>query len=126
MDFSLEAIKLLDYISEKLGIVIDWNSENIVPALQDMAGKYIRYEITTSIMWIVVLLFADIALIILIRNGIKSGTEESQAYAICGIALLLGPIAVQISQVLDIVRCVVFPEYQIFNYLQEIVKQSLK
>lgn len=124
MSFSSEAIKLLDYISKEFGIVVEWSSKSVIPVLQDIAGKYIRYEIATSIVWIIVLLLAEIVLIILARKDIKDwDTEVIQVYAICGIVLLLLPI---VMQVFDIIRCVVFPEYQIFNYLQEVVKQLTK
>ena len=53
MKFSEEIINVLDYICKKLGIAIDWTSENVIPYTQDLCARYIQYEIFTSIVWMV-------------------------------------------------------------------------
>jgi hypothetical protein len=50
---SQEIINVLDYLCKKFGIVIDWTSENVMPYLQDLCARYIKFEIHTSIMWII-------------------------------------------------------------------------
>ena len=42
---SEEIIKVFDYLGEKLGIVIDWTQENILPYLQDLLGRYVTFNI---------------------------------------------------------------------------------
>ena len=51
---SEEVIKVLDALAEKFGIAIDWTSANVFPYLQQLCGKYVRYEIVTSIVWMLV------------------------------------------------------------------------
>ena len=46
---SEEIIKILDALTNKFGIVIDWTSENIIPYMQQLFEKYINYEIATSV-----------------------------------------------------------------------------
>ena len=50
---SEEIIKILNILSEKIGISIDWTQENIIPYLEQLFPKYVNYEIATSIVWIV-------------------------------------------------------------------------
>ena len=49
---SEEIIKVLDYLGEQLGIVIDWSSENVWPQVMDILGRYRLLEIISTCMWI--------------------------------------------------------------------------
>lgn len=51
---SEEIIKVLDNLCEKFGIAIDWTSQNVVPYLKELVGRFINYEVVTSIFWIIV------------------------------------------------------------------------
>ena len=53
MSFSQEIINVLNYLGQKFGIAIDWTSENVMPYLQELAARYIKYEIFTSIAWMI-------------------------------------------------------------------------
>ena len=53
MQLSNEIIKVLEYLGEKIGITIDWTSNNAIPYLEQLCGKFIKWEIGTSIGWIV-------------------------------------------------------------------------
>jgi len=44
-----EIIKVLDNLGEKFGIAIDWSSANVVPYLQDLMTRIVKYETYTSI-----------------------------------------------------------------------------
>lgn len=48
-----EIIKVLDYLGTQFGIAIDWSDKNVMPYLQELANKYIHYELATSIAFIV-------------------------------------------------------------------------
>lgn len=45
-----EIIKILDDLGQRFGIAIDWSSQNVMPYLQDLISRYIKYETMTSIM----------------------------------------------------------------------------
>lgn len=40
-----EIIKVLDYISGKLGIAVDWTAENVLPYAREILADYVLYEI---------------------------------------------------------------------------------
>lgn len=120
MSFSSEAISLIDYIASKFGVAIDWSNENILPIVQNLAGKYITWEISTSIAWIVIALILEIILIVIIRNDLEYWkTDIVFVFGIMGV-IVLTPVA--IFQIFDIIKCLTFPELQIIQYLQKIVR----
>ena len=53
MTISSQIIEVLNDICKKFGIAIDWSQENILPYLQELAGKYISWEIATSVAWLI-------------------------------------------------------------------------
>ena len=50
---SEEIIKVLDALAEKFGLAVDWTASNVIPYLEQLCGKYVNYEMVTSIVWIV-------------------------------------------------------------------------
>lgn len=49
---SEEIIKVLDVLAEKFGLAVDWTSANVIPYLEQLCGKYVNYEIATSVVWL--------------------------------------------------------------------------
>lgn len=63
-----EIINVLNYLGEKLGIAIDWTSENVWPQVMDILGRYRLLEIVFSCLWIVVqAAFIVYALVVLVK-----------------------------------------------------------
>lgn len=68
LTISENIIAVLDAVSKKLGIAVDWASDNVMPYLKDIAARIVQYELTTSIIWIIV------ASILLVITGLTSRT----------------------------------------------------
>ena len=68
MVVSEQIIQVLDNLCMKLGLAIDWTSENVAPYLTVLCTKLVSYEIWTSVAWLV---FATIPLIIVISFTVK-------------------------------------------------------
>lgn len=47
-------IEVLDYLGEKIGLAIDWTTENVYPQVIEFMGRYRTYEIVTDIIWILI------------------------------------------------------------------------
>ena len=45
---SQQIIEVLDYLFEKFGIAIDWTSENVMPYIQELAGKIVTYNVVSN------------------------------------------------------------------------------
>ena len=45
-----EIIKVLDDLSQRFGIAVDWTSSNALPYLQELTKKYVNYKLAMSAM----------------------------------------------------------------------------
>ena len=118
-----EVIKILDALTELLGLAIDWSSSNVLPYFQQLCNKYIKYEIATSIIWIVI----GIVLLLGGRYLFKKREYlDDMFFGISGMTIVVIIIVVLTggfmitTQVFDIATCITFPEKMIFYELQNI------
>lgn len=123
MTISSQIIEVLDDLCRRFGIVIDWSAENVMPYLQELAGKFISWEIATSKMWIVVAAIAIILGVIVFAVDIKISFMDGFG-AVIGFILVFIAIAVAVCQVYDILTCIHFPEKMIFNYVSNMLSTS--
>ena len=120
---SEEIIKVLDALAEKFGLAVDWTSANVIPYLEQLCGKYVNYEMVTSIVWIVL---SSIGMFVGYRIYKKMSKAE---YEEDGNSIfsnwVFGAISVVLSivictQIFDIVTCLTLPEKIIIEELQSI------
>ena len=126
MTVSSEIIEVLDYLGEKFGIAIDWTSNNVLPYLQTLADKFIKWEISTSIVWIIIAVFVMIGMIVLINlKGVREINEETDGMLwIPIIALIIISFMVICIQIFDIVECNIFPEKALYDFIKVMLKQN--
>ena len=60
---STEIINVLNYIGETFGIVIDWTSENVLPQVLDILGRYRLFKIVECSIWLPVFIVIAIILV---------------------------------------------------------------
>ena len=126
MTFSEQTFSILDYLCQKFGIVIDWTSDTIWPMVEMLAGKYIKWEIASSIVWIVIFMMGFIAClwgIKTIKKHLSDSYIDEMWILFCVFLGLgaLGFVAGVATQAFDITRCFVFPELELFEFLKETV-----
>ena len=135
MTFSKEIIDVLDYLCKKFGIAIDWTSENVMPYLEDLCGRYISYEVFTSIAWMVAIpaitLIIAIPLAILHKKAKEVEWDDCYAQTIFAIifwvlfaAMCLASIIVVCTQAFDIIECYTIPEKTILEYLKYLMNNA--
>ena len=126
MTVSSEIIEVLDYLGEKFGIAIDWTSNNVLPYLQALVDKFIKWEISTSILWIAIAIFI-IAITITLMNlkGFREINEETYGmlWVPAGI-LILGFFVIISVQIFDIIECNVFPEKVLYDFIKTMLNQN--
>lgn len=74
-----EIIKLLDELAKRLGIVIDWTSENVMPYLTNLFERFVDYKIAENVFPLVlfaILMFITISLAKRITNDIRNKKES--------------------------------------------------
>ena len=126
MKVSSEIIEVLDYLGEKLGIAIDWTSNNVLPYLQALVDKFIKWEISTSIVWIVIAAFV-IAMIIVLMNLKTFRKINEDTYGMLWIpiiVLIIVSFIVICIQIFDIVECNMFPEKALYDFIKVMLKQN--
>ena len=120
MTISSQIIEVLNDICKKFGIVIDWSQENILPYLQELAGKYISWEIATSVAWLIGAAIIIVVSIILLVVDIK-------CFGFCGMSVVsmvlwIAALVVVVEQINDILTCMYFPEKQIVEYVKYLMQ----
>ena len=122
MQVSDQIIEVLNYLGEKLGVTIDWTSENVLPYVQTLCGKYINWEIATSVVWIVIGLILIILAIISFKGAKDPDIyDEGFLYMVFVILLLFGVVMI-LCQIFDIIKCIYIPELQIYEYIKSLMR----
>lgn len=122
MQISDEVIKILEYLGQKIGVTIDWTSNNVLPYVQQLCEKFIAWEISTSYAWIAIA--GGVFIIALISAILISWFHccgfEWGAFAVVAIVtvIIIG------CQVFDIIECQTFPEKAIYEYIQFYLNSS--
>ena len=126
MTISSEIIEVLDYLGEKFGIAIDWTSNNVLPYLQTLVDKFIKWEISTSILWIAIAIFIIVTTITLMNlKGFREINEETYGMLWGSIiVLIIVSFIVICIQIFDIVECNVFPEKALYDFIKIMLKQN--
>ena len=132
MVFSQEIINVLDYLGRKFGMAIDWTSENVMPYIEDLCSRYIRFEINTSIAWIIccvgVMVLAGIVWAIsgIVHARTKGDVSEGilAMSMVCFWVALAVSVVVGMYQAYNIIECCTIPEKIILEYLETLVKSA--
>lgn len=118
MNVSDEIIEVLEYLAQKIGVTIDWTSENVLPYVEQLCEKFIRWEVSTSFAWMAIMGAATVlSLIFAIIVHKADDSLYGFEWTIFGITLLV-TIIVCGFQIFDIIKCKTFPEKAIYDYIQ--------
>lgn len=117
-----EIIKVLDSLSEKFGIAIDWTSQNVMPYLQDLMNRFISLQNGKAIVWIVILSILVIATIIFIIVGIRLGKKEEDEEItfitiFIGIITLICLLIPLIGNIFGLMQNIYTPELTLLEYI---------
>ena len=119
MQISDEIIKVLEYMCDKVGVTIDWTSNNVLPYVQKLGEKFIRWEIGTSISWIVISIISVVVTLLIVKFADMDGLER----LIFATVIILATIIIG-CQIFDIIKCYTFPEKAIYDYIQEYLRMN--
>ena len=130
MTVSEQIIQVLDALCEKFGMAIDWTNDNVIPYVTTLCTKLIAYEIWTSVAWMAIM----IGLCVLgglvyraHRQGLKENLDDFDHTVVTTLiyigltVLYLSTIICVGCQIMDIVKCVTFPEMYVFEYVQALI-----
>lgn len=116
----------MDYLADKLGIAVDWSSQDIQPIINDICDKYIAWEIKTSIVWIIVAIVSIVIAIASIIVLCITGYIDVDDVGFYSIIVTICALSIIGFQIFDIVRCKTFPELQLYEYITNTIIPELK
>ena len=124
MSFSSQFIEVLDALCDKIGIAIDWTSQNIVPYVTDLATRIITYEIWTSAAWIVIMAIVFLIAWKMTKNLCKEDRFEDEWFSGWAIRIITGIIffTVIVFQVFDIIEAVALPEKTLYDFITRLMR----
>lgn len=128
MKVSDQIIDVINALCEKLGVTVDWTTENVLPQIESLCKKYIDFEINTSVFWIVLIAVLCLLSWIPVKPLHKKAAElewDDDYFitfaAVCmwvvAIGLTIATIVVTGTQIYEIIEANVFPEKTIFDYV---------
>lgn len=147
MTASKQIIEVLDAIGDKLGVAIDWTSENVWPYLKEIMGKYVRYKIANEVFFIIISLLVFAVIGIFITKCAKQHREiqlsernnffwEYDSHlssdpiwptdftcACIGGSIILGGIFVVLFflSISCLIKCFTIPEMVVFDYVTDLL-----
>ena len=125
MTVSNQIIEVMDAICAKFGIAIDWTSDNIIPYVTTLIGKLVSYEIWSSVAFIAFMTILAIALAVFLKKTwprYHDNIDYAFPVSIISTVIAVATIAAIISQTLQIIKCVTFPELFVYEYVTNFIK----
>ena len=124
MSFSSQFIEVLDALCSKIGIAIDWTSQNIVPYATDLAARIITYEISTSAAWIVIAAIVFLVAWKMTKNLCKEDAFDDGGFLGWAIRIVVGILCFgKIGfEVFDIIEAVALPEKTLYDFITELMR----
>lgn len=131
MTFSDQFIEILNAITSKIGIAVDWTSNNVMTYVQDLVPRLMRYEIFTSVAWIIFMTLLTTASFLLL-NASKRKTQKGEYTDDAAVffsslmfwIFLVVTVFVVVNQTMDIIAAYTLPEQVILDKFIKI-KESL-
>ena len=123
MTVSAQIIEVLDALCAKMGIVIDWTSENVIPYVTELAGKYITFEIATSIAWLVISIVCLVAGWKFAFWAHRKAGDVEISFIVFLMMFFLSIACAGIigRQIFDIIECATIPELVLFKAVQALI-----
>lgn len=75
-----EVIKVLDHLCDKFGIAIDWTSANVMPYLQDLMSRIVKYGIYQNVSEIIFCLMLLLIVAFITRKLYKASYKYASIY----------------------------------------------
>ncbi len=111
--------EILQKLAEQFGLALDWGSENVVPYLQQLAERVVKYEVSQSIFWLVVgvllVLMGIVSFILAFKCDFSD--EAIGCLIILGFCGVIIGIIIMGCQISDLIECKFLPEKILLRYV---------
>ena len=145
MTFSEQFKEIFELICEKIGVVIDWSQENVVPFVMDFLKRYVAYNIVEEILLILFSFALIIGVVIVFKIIIKDrarceSKKKDTAFwdyysydkdveaglgavfiFVFGSIILVGGIVMLFSGISELLKWCFVPEFQIVEKISYLI-----
>lgn len=127
MNVSNQIIEVIDALCDKFGIAIDWTAENVLPYVEVLGEKIIKYEIWTSVFWMVGSLLTTVLLWLFFKISYKAVEKyelEDVTFVLKVLASIMSFVTTLVigCQTHDIITATTFPELTIYNVISNLLQ----
>lgn len=134
MEISKEVIAILDYLGAKFGVSIDWTSQNVMPYVQELAKRYIKYDIASSALFTAIFLLIDIAIIAISVKAFQYNNkkyegdkwnwdiEERVIHVVVTVFIMIIPTVLICFGIDSVLRDIFIPELRLYELLKGMMK----
>ena len=124
MSFSSQFIEVLDVLCDKIGIAIDWTSQNVMPYVTYLAARISAYEIWTNAAWILIGAIVFLIAWKMTKNLCKEDRFEDEWFSGWSIRIITGIIffTVIVIEVFDIIEAVALPEKTLYDFITRLMR----
>lgn len=127
---SNQIIQVLDALCDKFGLAIDWGAQNVLPYVQELAGKMVSYELWTSLVWVgLELLYIAIYGFVSFRlfkiyDELYDNDKEfcATSFWIIGGFIAIFCFVGFFIDLESVITCLTFPEKIVFEMMQSMMK----
>lgn len=126
-----QLVELLKELANQMGISVDWTFQNIRPYIIDIMGRLARYEIFTSVIWILFFVIVILIASKLLRMSYKNLKDEENwtwdeewfgySAIVLGGVILFASFCI-IIQCYDIGEAIYTPELLLIEQLKSLSK----
>ena len=145
MTFSEQFKEIFELICEKIGVVIDWSQENVIPYVMDFFKRYVAYNIVEEILLILFGFALIVGVVIFFKIIIKDhakceSKKKSTAFwdyysynkdidpgfgavlgFIFGGTILIGGVIIFCSGISELLKWCLVPEFQIVEKISYLI-----
>lgn len=114
---------ILQKLAEQFGLALDFSKENVIPYLQQLAERVVKYEVGQSIFWMVIgiiCIIVGIGLFVFVHKKATAEEyfDEGILLVLCVIAVLFfcAGIGIVGCQINDLILCEYLPEKILLRY----------
>lgn len=127
MTISSEITNILNDLGSRLGVAIDWTSQNVTPYIQDLISRIAKLEMCNSIIILIFGIICLIATILCIGFFIKHYEDDVDEFT--GIAITVGCFVCAILMFIlipigidGLTKSIYLPEFTAVEYIQKLIK----
>jgi len=111
---------MLQKLAEQFGLALDFSKENVIPYLQQLAERVVKYEVGQSIFWMVIgsilVTLGVICIMIFIRKLNDWDEDALIPLFLFGIFFIVFGVPIICCQINDLILCEYLPEKILLRY----------